>query len=111
MATEPNPDSNSKSHSLPRSDSQSSSHPVAIGTRSSALALVQTESVEKALKQAWPDKQYAVHSMKTLGDRDKVTPLPNFNAKSLWTRDLEVLLLDGTLDIIVHSLKGDPQAL
>ncbi|KAI9667566.1 MAG: porphobilinogen deaminase [Bathelium mastoideum] len=92
-------------------DSSSTSHTITIGTRSSWLALVQTDSIEKALKQAWPNQQFAVHSMKTLGDRDKVTPLPDFNAKSLWTRDLEVLLLDGTLDMIVHSLKDMPTQL
>ncbi|KAL9073515.1 MAG: hypothetical protein Q9157_004720, partial [Trypethelium eluteriae] len=73
----------------PQSDTGPSTQKVTIGTRSSVLALVQTNEVENALKQAWPDQHYAVHSMKTLGDRDKVTPLPEFNAKSLWTKDLE----------------------
>ena len=95
-------DLKSNSHS----DAHHQTHSVTIGTRSSQLALVQTESVGQALQQAWPGQQYAVHSMRTLGDRDKVTPLPDFNAKSLWTHDLEMLLLDGTLDMIVHSLKG-----
>ncbi|KAL9096999.1 MAG: hypothetical protein Q9165_000963 [Trypethelium subeluteriae] len=110
MTTEPNLDSASTIPN-PQSDSGVSTRKVTIGTRSSVLALVQTDEVEKALKQAWPDQHYAVHSMKTLGDRDKVTPLPEFNAKSLWTKDLEVLLLDGTLDMIVHSLKDMPTQL
>jgi hydroxymethylbilane synthase len=79
---------------------------VTLGTRSSLLALVQANSVEKSLKEAWPKQQYAIHSMKTLGDRDKVTALYNFGGKSLWTRDLEVLLMDKQLDMIVHCLKG-----
>ncbi|KAI9693522.1 MAG: porphobilinogen deaminase [Bogoriella megaspora] len=93
------------------SDTQAAPRTVNIGTRSSLLALIQADEVEKALKQKWPTLQYAVHSMKTLGDRDKVTPLPSFNAKSLWTKDLEVLLLDGKLDMIVHCTKDMPTQL
>ena len=56
--------------------------------------------------------------MDPLGDRDKMTPLHEMGAKSLWTAELEVLLDKGKetrgvqgrevegLDIIVHSAKG-----
>ena len=46
--------------------------------------------------------------MSTLGDQNQSTALHAFNAKSLWTDELEALLLDGTLDLIVHSLKDLP---
>ena len=77
-----------------------------IGTRKSALALIQTNIVHKALSELWPAYNYEIHSMSTIGDKDKVTPLHNFNAKALWTHELEGLLLEEELDLIVHSLKG-----
>ncbi|KAA6408713.1 MAG: Porphobilinogen deaminase [Lasallia pustulata] len=49
--------------------------------------------------------------MATLGDKNQSTALHAFNAKALWTHELEALLLDGTLDLIVHSLKDMPTQL
>lgn len=44
--------------------------------------------------------------MSTAGDKNQVTALHDFGAKALWTYELEALLLEGKLDLIVHSLKG-----
>ncbi|KAI9827739.1 MAG: porphobilinogen deaminase [Thelocarpon impressellum] len=79
---------------------------VNIGSRKSVLALVQTEIVHKALRAARPELHYEIHAMSTMGDKNQVTPLHDFGAKSLWTHELESGLLDGSLDLIVHSLKG-----
>lgn len=46
-----------------------------------------------------------------MGDMNKVTPLYQFDAKALWTRELEVALLEGEIDMIVHSLKDMPTTL
>lgn len=80
-----------------------------IGTRRSVLARIQTDIVQRALREAWPGRTYEVHAIATnLGDTDKVTPLSQMGggAKSVWTHELEVKLLDKSLDIVVHSLKG-----
>jgi hypothetical protein len=77
-----------------------------VGTRRSHLARIQTDIVVAAIQKAYPDVKCNVHAMDPLGDRDKITALYNFNAKSLWTEELEVLLDGGELDCIVHSLKG-----
>lgn len=79
-----------------------------IGTRRSALARVQTDLVETELKKAWPSSSFAIHAMATAGDKDQVTALHEMGAKSLWTHELEALLLTGDLDMIVHSLKDMP---
>jgi hydroxymethylbilane synthase len=86
---------------------------VHIGTRKSALAMIQTNMVLKALKKAHPADQYEyeVHAMSTMGDKNQITALHNFGAKSLWTHELEAGLLEGRLDIIVHSLKDMPTQL
>lgn len=44
--------------------------------------------------------------MSTMGDKNQTTPLHNFGAKNLWTHELEAGLVDGSLDLVVHSLKG-----
>jgi len=84
--------------------------PVRIGTRKSMLARVQTDIVCKELRKAWPDRQYEIHAMSTMGDNNQTTALHEFNAKALWTHELEALLENGDLDLIVHSLKGTPSA-
>ena len=52
------------------------------------------------------DIRFAVHAMSTAGDKNQVTALHEFGAKALWTQELEVGLLEGSLDMVVHSLKG-----
>jgi Porphobilinogen deaminase, dipyromethane cofactor binding domain len=80
-----------------------------IGTRKSALALVQTELVVEALKNAWPDHEFQIHARDTAaGDIDKVTPFKDIPVKNLWTHELEQLLIENKLDLLVHSLKGKP---
>lgn len=49
--------------------------------------------------------------MATMGDKNQVTALHDFGAKSLWTHELEAQLLDGTLDLVVHCLKDMPTQL
>ncbi len=79
---------------------------VHIGSRQSALALIQTAIVRQALEEAWPNTEYQIHAMSTAGDKNQTTALHDFGAKSLWTYELEALLLEEKLDLIVHSLKG-----
>lgn len=81
-----------------------------LGTRRSPLALKQAEFVVNALQKAHPHIKLEVHAMATMGDKDKVTPLPALG-KGLWTNELEAQLETGELDIIVHSLKDMPTTL
>lgn len=88
---------------------------IAIGGRSSKLAVIQSESV-KSLIQSSSTIPYncKIISKKTLGDHIQFKPLYTFGGKSLWTKELEDLLLCETdneqhcLDMIVHSLKDMP---
>lgn len=82
-----------------------------IGTRKSKLARIQTEMIATALQYLYPDHTFPVQPMSTMGDLNKVTPLYQFDAKALWTRELEVALLEGEIDMIVHSLKDMPTTL
>lgn len=79
-----------------------------VGTRKSKLALVQTDVVVKALKEAWPEYQFNVQARDTAaGDLDKMTPFKDMPVKNLWTHDLEQSLVEEKLDLLVHSLKGE----
>lgn len=89
-----------------------------VGTRKSALALIQTQLIATHLKSAHANLDFPVHSSSTLGDRNQTTPLHLLSpysssqpAKSLWTDELEVLLAEGQFDMIVHSLKDVPTTL
>lgn len=84
----------------------SSYESVTLGTRGSKLALAQTETVATGLRAVFPNINVTVHTKDPLGDRDKTTALYELNDKNLWTGELEELLAAGTVDAIVHSLKG-----
>ncbi|GAA6031549.1 hypothetical protein JCM8097_006515 [Rhodosporidiobolus ruineniae] len=79
-----------------------------LGTRNSKLAMVQAEIVCRELQQRWPGCEIRIFGMTTLGDNVQTQPLYTFGGKALWTKELEVCLLDGTVDAIVHSLKDVP---
>ncbi|RPA72100.1 porphobilinogen deaminase [Ascobolus immersus RN42] len=82
-----------------------------IGTRKSLLALAQADIVKEQLEQMFPELEIEIHAMATMGDKNQVTPLHSFGAKSLWTHELEHGLVEGSLDLIVHSLKDMPTQL
>ncbi|VVC32950.1 Porphobilinogen deaminase, dipyrromethane cofactor binding site,Porphobilinogen deaminase, C- [Cinara cedri] len=81
---------------------------IRVGSRKSELALIQTKFVISQLKELYPEVEFEIISMTTMGDRVLDKPLPKIGEKSLFTKDLEVALLSGTVDFIVHSLKDLP---
>lgn len=81
---------------------------IRIGTRESKLALVQTELVVERLKQAWPTLEIVVVPMTTKGDQNLNRSLASFGGKGVFTKELEVALLDNRIDLAVHSAKDMP---
>ncbi|KAL8697192.1 MAG: hypothetical protein Q9201_007250, partial [Fulgogasparrea decipioides] len=81
-----------------------------IGTRASALALAQVSIFTALLAPIHPTLPTQTVPISVAGDRDKTTDLHTLaqTGKSLWTEELEVLLLKGEIDCIVHSLKDVP---
>jgi len=88
------------------SDASASKRTFIIGTRQSKLALLQTNLVLAALKEANPDCSFDIHSRETAGDKNTNIAFREFTTKNLWTEELEELLIAGHVDLIVHSLKG-----
>jgi len=84
--------------------------PIIIGTRGSPLALCQTRQVMADLKKAWPGRNFEIHVIKTEGDRlsERVETGAVKLGKGLFTAELERAMLDGQIDLAVHSLKDLP---
>ncbi|KAL4796052.1 porphobilinogen deaminase, dipyromethane cofactor binding domain-containing protein [Aspergillus venezuelensis] len=82
-----------------------------IGTRKSKLALLQTDLVQAALNERYPQYTFKIHSRETAGDQNTTIALKDFTTKNLWTAELEDLLEAGHVDLIVHSLKDVPTLL
>lgn len=84
---------------------------IKIGTRGSRLALWQAEEVQKKLQEAFPDLVSEIVVIKTTGDKILDVALSKIGDKGLFTKELEMELLDGSIDIAVHSLKDIPTQL
>ncbi|KAK9494713.1 porphobilinogen deaminase, dipyromethane cofactor binding domain-containing protein [Lipomyces doorenjongii] len=84
---------------------------IRIGSRTSKLAVVQAEIVAATLKAQFPDYNFEIVTKTTLGDNVQNKALYSFGGKSLWTSELEELLVSTepeSIDMIVHSLKDVP---
>jgi hydroxymethylbilane synthase len=83
---------------------------VTLGTRASALARAQTELVAALVAAASPNVALSTRVLSTAGDRTQESgePLPEIGGKGLFTAELERALLEGEIDVAVHSLKDLP---
>lgn len=82
-----------------------------VGTRGSRLALAQTEWVMAELKKIHPDVDFEVKIIKTKGDQILDKALDQIGDKGLFIKELEVELLDLTIDFAVHSMKDMPSVI
>jgi len=82
-----------------------------IGTRASPLAVIQAETVAAQLKQHYPQADISFVRLTTAGDREVQKDLSQWGFKGLFTKELEDALLEGRIDIAVHSMKDMPSAL
>lgn len=85
-----------------------SARTIRIASRKSQLALVQTHWVKAELEKAFPEITFVVETMSTQGDKILDVALSKIGDKGLFTKELEVGLLNETADFAVHSLKDLP---
>lgn len=87
-----------------------STTPLRIGTRGSPLALVQARTVRARLAAALGMAEEAIELViiKTTGDAIQDRPLSEAGGKGLFTKEIEEALLDGRIDLAVHSAKDMP---
>ena len=83
-----------------------------IGTRGSPLALAQAHETRDRLMAAFdlPEDAFEICVIKVTGDQIQDKPLREIDGKGLFTREIEEALLDGGIDIAVHSTKDMPVA-
>lgn len=79
-----------------------------IGTRGSALALKQANMVMDALKAHFPQADFEITVVKTVGDVVRDKSMKDVGTTGLFTRELEQQLFDGNIDFAVHSMKDMP---
>jgi hydroxymethylbilane synthase len=89
----------------------SPSRTIRIGSRKSQLALVQTYWVQEQLQKHFPNRQFEVETMSTQGDKILDVALAKIGDKGLFTKELEVSMIDKQIDLAVHSLKDLPTKL
>ena len=82
-----------------------------IGSRGSPLALWQAEWAREALTTALPGLDAAIEVIHTRGDRILNAPFSQLGGKGVFTKEIEDALLDGRIDLAVHSLKDLPTEL
>lgn len=81
-----------------------------LGTRGSTLALTQSRGVAKSLEEG-RGRRVELEIIQTTGDRHQDRPLPEIGGKGLFTMELDRALLEGDIDLAVHSLKDLPTRL
>ena len=84
-----------------------------LGTRGSPLALAQAHETQRLLTEAHPELAEAIEivTIQTTGDMIQDRALSAIGGKGLFTKEIEDGLLDGSIDLAVHSMKDVPTAL
>lgn len=84
---------------------------IRIGSRDSILAVRQAELIRDRISQEHPELDIRIITMKTMGDKILDKSLAAIGGKGLFVKELDRALLDGRIDIAVHSLKDVPMEL
>ena len=84
---------------------------IRIGTRKSRLALVQTKMVAEAIEAACPEVKCELVPLMTKGDKILKTSLVAFGGKGAFVEEFEQSILNGDIDLAVHSAKDMPMDL
>jgi hydroxymethylbilane synthase len=79
-----------------------------IGTRGSALALAQATLVQKQIQEHHPQVTVELTIIKTTGDKIQDVPLAKIGGKGLFTKEIEMAIAAGEVDLGVHSMKDVP---
>lgn len=81
---------------------------IRIATRSSPLALWQAEHIKLLIETTSPSVTVEIVHIKTIGDRNQTDALREFGGTGVFTKEVQVSVLDNDTDIAVHSLKDLP---
>jgi hydroxymethylbilane synthase len=79
-----------------------------VGTRGSKLSVIQTEAVLRELNAKYPNLEFQVNIIKTLGDKEQRKPLFTIDSKGIFEKEINQAIEKGEVDLAVHSLKDVP---
>lgn len=82
-----------------------------LASRASQLAQIQTNIVRDGLTTLHPDTTFETSFMTTGGDHNQSQAIYLLGGKEMWTKELEVALREGAVDMLVHSFKDVPTTL
>jgi hydroxymethylbilane synthase len=78
---------------------------VRLGSRGSRLALTQAQVAADLLREARPELDIALIPITTTGDRDRRRPFGEIGSRGIFVKEIEEALLQGLVDVAVHSAK------
>lgn len=81
---------------------------IRIGSRASELALVQAEIIIEMLRKNYPQYEYEIIKIKTMGDKILDKTLSKIGGKGLFVKEIQTALLNNEIDLAVHSMKDMP---
>lgn len=84
---------------------------IKIGSRTSPLAMKQTEMAVEELKKAFPEEEFEIVGISTKGDKRLDMPLKDFGGKGAFIKEIETALLNNEIQMAVHSAKDMPTEL
>lgn len=81
---------------------------ITIGSRGSNLALIQSKHIKKLLEEKFPEIKIEIEIIHTLGDKILDREVSKIGDKGVFVKEIEKTLLDGRIDLAVHSMKDMP---
>lgn len=81
---------------------------IRIGSRESKLAVIQSKIIMEQISKTHPEIELELITIKTTGDKILDRPLDKIGGKGLFVKELDLALLEGRIDLSVHSLKDMP---
>ena len=79
--------------------------PVIIGTRGSSLSLCQAQIVQTKLEERFSECAFTLQTIKAQADKNPELPLTAMSGEGVFVKELEAALLEGRVDLAVHSMK------
>lgn len=84
---------------------------IVIGSRGSKLAIIQANWVRSELEKLYPDIEFSIKKISTKGDKITDVSLARLGGTGLFTKEIENSLIEGEIDLAVHSAKDLPTVL
>ena len=82
--------------------------PLIIGTRGSSLAMCQAQIVQTKLEERFPERPFRLQTIKAQADKNPELSLTAMTGEGVFVKELEAALLEGRIDLAVHSMKDLP---